>query len=563
MRYHVLATDYDGTLADQGWVKEEVVEKLRQLMASSRKAVLVTGREIKDLVEVFPSYKIFDYIIAENGALIHETATGKEQLLGPPPDAAFVQALKEKGVHPISVGKVIIATWEPYEQVVLDTIKASGIERQVIFNKGAVMILPSGINKATGLQTLLHSLHLSLHNTVSVGDAENDGALLLASESAVAVNNALPALKALSDWTTAASHGNGVIELMDSLIGNDLSALNERLSRHYLELGEGPDGRPFAICPYRSGILLSGVSGGGKTTFTISIIESLIGKGYQFCLIDPEGDYLELPDSVVLGNEHSLPSIDEIKELLKDPSQNLVICTLSIPLADRPSFIHRLMPALLDLRKRYGHPHWLLLDEAHHLVPSTGVCPDWLPDDFNNFVLISTSPHAISPSILSKAGMLITIGKDPLYPFEQFCRLLGLEIPAGIPSLAEGELCAWERDSPHPPYKVHFRLPHQLQQRHKKKYAQGDMGDNSFIFTGREQQLHLRANNLIFFKHIAEGIDADTWSFHLQRHDYVKWFRDSIHDEELAKAGEEAEQMKDPGAGRKHILEFIAKKYTA
>ena len=563
MRYQVLATDYDGTLADQGRVSEKVIGKLKQLLATSRKAILVTGREMKDLVIVFPAYKVFDYIIAENGALIHETATGKEQLLGPPPDEGFVRALVEKGVHPLSVGRVIVATWEPYEQVVLDTIKASGIERQVIFNKGAVMILPSGINKATGLQALLHSLHLSLHNTVSVGDAENDSALLLASESAVAVNNALPALKALADWTTTASHGNGVIELMDRLIDNDLSALSERLSRHYLELGEMPDGNPFAICPYRSGVLLSGASGSGKTTFTISIIESLLTKGYQFCLIDPEGDYLELPATVVLGNEHSLPSIDEIKELLKDPLQNLVICTLSIPLADRPSFIDRLMPALLDLRNRYGHPHWLLLDEAHHLVPATGVAPEWLPHDLNNFVLTSTSPHAISPSILAKVGMLMTIGKDPAYPFEQFCRLLNLPVPQGIPSLGEHELCVWDRDSGHPPYKVHFRLPRQLQQRHKKKYAQGDMGDNSFVFTGRENQLHLRANNLIFFTHIAEGIDADTWSFHLQRNDYVNWFRNTIHDEELARTGEEAVEMKDPAAGKKHILEFIAKKYTA
>src|SRR5882724_10034166 len=134
MRYQVLATDYDGTLADQGRVADNVIDKLRQLQATGRRAVLVTGREMKDLIEVFPAYKIFDYVIAENGALIHETATGKEQLLGPAPDPSFVRALQEKGVHPISVGKVIVATWEPHEQAVLDTIKTAGIERQVIFN---------------------------------------------------------------------------------------------------------------------------------------------------------------------------------------------------------------------------------------------------------------------------------------------------------------------------------------------------------------------------------------------------------------------------------------------
>lgn len=579
MRYHVLATDYDGTLADQGRVAENVMIKLEQLQASGRKAVLVTGREMKDLVEVFPAYKIFDYIIAENGALIHETATGKEQLLGPGPDPSFVQSLVEKGVYPISVGKVIIATWEPHEQLVLDTIKASGLERQVIFNKGAVMILPSGINKATGLQALLHSLHLSLHNTVAVGDAENDGALLQAAECAVAVNNALPALKAMADWVTTATHGNGVIELIDQLIDNDLAPLDEKLMRHNLELGvepeDGVNGRPFLVSPYHCGILLAGVSGSGKTTLTMSIMEDLIGKGYQLCLIDPEGDYLELPGTVVLGSGVSLPSMEEIKELLKDPGQNLVICTLSIPLADRPAFFALLISVLLELRHRYGHPHWILLDEAHHLAPSgihfpaasghsgSGTLMDLLPGDFNNFILISTSPHALSRDILSKVGLLITIGKNPVYPFEQFCRILGLEVPDGIPMLAEDELCVWEREISRFPRKVKFHLPRQLVQRHKKKYAQGDMGDTSFIFRGREKRLHLKANNLMLFMHIAEGIDADTWLFHLHRKDFTRWFREAVHDEELARIGEEAENIKDADGSKRKIIDFIAQKYTA
>jgi len=82
MRYQLLASDYDGTLANQGLVSPEIVEKLRALQATGRKIVLVTGREMKDLVLVFPEYKVFDYIVAENGAVIHHPATGEEKLLG-------------------------------------------------------------------------------------------------------------------------------------------------------------------------------------------------------------------------------------------------------------------------------------------------------------------------------------------------------------------------------------------------------------------------------------------------------------------------------------------------
>jgi hypothetical protein len=158
--------------------------------------------------------------------------------------------------------------------------------------------------------------------------------------------------------------------------------------------------------------------------------------------------------------------------------------------------------------------------------------------------------------------MLLTIGNNPSYPFEQFCGSLGLPVPEGIPYLAEDEICVWERDGSRRPYAVKFRLPQQLQQRHKKKYALGDMGNNSFVFTGRDHQLNLRANNLILFMHMAEGVDTDTWLFHLHRKDYTKWFRESVHDEELADVSKEAEGIADPEISRKHIVDFIAGKYT-
>lgn len=564
MRFHVLATDYDGTLADQGRVGEDVLNKLREFQVTGRRKILVTGREMKDLMIVFPDYKVFDYIVAENGALIHETATGKEQLLGPEPDPLFIKALEDKGVYPMSVGKVIIATWEPHEQAVLEVIKASGSERQVIFNKGAVMILPSGVNKATGLGHLLHHLHMSLHNTVGVGDAENDGALLQAAECAVAVNNALPALKGLADLVTENAHGRGVMELMDRMIATDLKELDEKMHRHYLELGVLEDGAPFCISPYHSGMLVAGASGSGKTTFTVRITESLVQRGYQFCLIDPEGDYLQLPEAVVIGDEHVIPPVEQIKELLKDPGQNLVICALAIPLADRPQFFSRFLTMFHELRKEYGHPHWLLLDEAHHLMPAPAeVVSNGLPDDLNNFIIISTSPHALHPSTLSKVGAVITLGKDAMYPIELYCNALKMPLPEGIPILGENEIAVWERDTGKPPYKAKFKLPGQLMQRHKKKYAHGDMSYNSFVFTGPENKQRLVANNLMMFVHLAEGIDADTWMYHLHRSDFSRWFQHTVHDPELAEAGREAERMNDVGASKKHIIDNINQRYTA
>ena len=560
MRYHVLASDYDGTLADQGAVSPATMEKLRELKATGRRLVLVTGREMKDLVLVFPEYPVFDHIVAENGGLLVNTATGEETALGPAPDPSFINELQQRGVHPLSIGKVILATWEPHEKAVLEAIKATGSERQVIFNKGAVMILPSGINKATGLQALLRSLYLSVHDTVAVGDAENDSSLLQTAECAVAVANALPSLKSMADWVTSKGHGQGVGQLVDQLIADDLAHLDEQLTRHYLQLGQSATG-PFTISPYQRGVLVSGVTGGGKSTFTMTIIESLLRQDYQFCLIDPEGDYLQLPGVTIVGDEHSVPPPEEIHQLLRDPGRSLVICALSVPLADRPVFFSRLLEALLNLRVEYGRPHWLILDEAHHLLPSSStMLTDRIPAGFNNFIVISTSPHVLHPGVLANVGTIMTIGENPAYPIQQVVDILHLAMPANIPQLSEGEICVWRLDNAQPPFKARYQLPHQLSQRHKKKYAAGDMGDNSFVFTGGDGRLHLVANNLMLFAHIAEGIDPDTWSWHLRRQDYTKWFRDTIHDEELAGIAEKA--TTDPATARQEILSFINSKYT-
>src|ERR1019366_6327694 len=196
MRYHVLACDYDGTLATDGRVGPATVKALERLLATGRKLVLVTGRELDQLLDIFPEIHFFASLVAENGALLYDPASKAEKVLCKAPPEAFVSTLRARGVAPISVGRVIVATWRPHEAAVLDTIRELGLEMQVIFNKDAVMVLPSGVNKATGLSAALAQLGYSAHETVGVGDAENDHALLGLCECGAAVANALPGLKA-------------------------------------------------------------------------------------------------------------------------------------------------------------------------------------------------------------------------------------------------------------------------------------------------------------------------------------------------------------------------------
>ncbi len=229
-RYHALACDYDGTIAHHGRVAPDVLDALGRVRRSGRNLVLVTGRVLPELAAVFPELDRFDRIVAENGAVLYRPASGETERLAAPADDRLVEALRARNVTPLSVGDCIVATWEPHEEAVLDAIRALGLELSVIFNKGAVMVLPSGIDKATGLTAALRDLGLSPRNTVGVGDAENDHAFLALCDCAVAVRNALPALQERADWVTGRDHGEGVIELADRLVGDDLASLRRSAS---------------------------------------------------------------------------------------------------------------------------------------------------------------------------------------------------------------------------------------------------------------------------------------------------------------------------------------------
>ncbi len=228
MRYLALATDYDGTLAHDGRVDEATLAALERLRQSGRRLILVTGRELEDLQKTFSRLDLFDRVVAENGALLYRPAAKEEKVLGAAPPRSFLEMLRARGV-PISVGRSIVATREPHQATVLDAIRKLGLELHVVFNKGAVMVLPPQVNKATGLAAALDELKLSAHNIVGVGDAENDHAFLAACECAVAVANALPAVKERADLVTRRDHGAGVVELIDRLLADDLADVGPRL----------------------------------------------------------------------------------------------------------------------------------------------------------------------------------------------------------------------------------------------------------------------------------------------------------------------------------------------
>jgi hypothetical protein len=566
MRYLALATDYDGTLAIHGKVPEQTIRALEQCVATNRKLFLVTGRQLDDLLHVCPFTSLFDWIIAENGAVLYQPASKEIFALAPPPSEEFVTHLRARGI-PISSGRVIVSTVRPHETAVLEVIRDLGLDTHVIFNKEAVMMLPAGLNKATGLTEALRKSGLSPHNVVGIGDAENDLAFLGICECAVAVGNALPSIKDRADLVTQGEQGDGVEELIGHLLADDLASIDSRLHRHHLLIGTSDSGRELRISPYGLNLLIAGTSGSGKSTLATGIIERLGDKDYQCCIIDPEGDYESLDQAVILGDIDHAPSIKEIFQILENPKTNLVINLVGLPVQDRPVFFKHLFAPLQDYRARTGRPHWIVLDETHHLVPADWDLPStlWTPSPYS-LLLITVHPEQISPSALSTVHALMVIGKTPTETLRSFIHPLKDILPTiEIAALPPGEALYWNRYETTGAIRFQILPNRRERRRHRRKYAEGELGpDKSFYFQGPEGKFNLRAQNLLLFLQLAEGIDHDTWMYHLKRHDYSRWFRESIKDNILAAEVEEIEKNDawEPAESRARIQSAVEYHYS-
>lgn len=218
MKFKALATDYDGTIAHHGAVDAATIEALEKFKEQGGKLMLVTGREIPDLLSVFSEPAIFDLIVAENGALLYWPMQQRERLLAEPPPRTFADKLREKGVKQLSVGRVIVAAMEIDQQLIQDSIEELKLDLRIIPNKGSLMVLPSGVHKGTGLAAGAEELGLHSTEIAAVGDAENDLTFFRAAGYSCAVANALEAVKSEANWLAPSGHGTGVAEFIDHLL---------------------------------------------------------------------------------------------------------------------------------------------------------------------------------------------------------------------------------------------------------------------------------------------------------------------------------------------------------
>jgi hypothetical protein len=259
--------------------------------------------------------------------------------------------------------------------------------------------------------------------------------------------------------------------------------------------------------------------------------------------------------------------VDEALAILEDPEQSLILNLLGISVDERPAFFESLFPRLQELRARTGRPHWLIFDEAHHLAPAEREDTNGtLPKELTSTMLITLQPDHLPQSLLASIDTIIAVGEKPDEAISRFCRAGGRQCPTvQAKALEPGTALFWSRTSERDPVLLTVARTRTERVRHSRKYASAELTpDRSFYFRGSERKLNLRAQNLMTFVQLLEGVDDDTWLYHLRRGEYSQWLRDNIKDAELADAVARIEQQRDPSAAesRAKIKEQIEQRFT-
>ena len=373
MRYVVVAAGFDGTLARNGRCDERCLDALRELSATGRKLILVTGRELRRLLEIFPEARIFDYIVAENGAVLHRTATRESEILGQAPPETLLQELRRRGIVPLSVGSSIITTSAANGERVQEALRKLQLhlDYERVTNDESLLILPPGIDQATGITDALRELGVSRHNMVAIGNAENDLPLFAFAEHAVAVNNAADTVKQAADRVTDGSYGEGFLELARELIATDLASARPRRS---IVLGRSEDDREVTLSPCQDSLLVSGCDETARTIICNRLLEQLMAQGYQCCVIgadrntplaSPRGVFAEMSS---WGDVHEAPRLTDILTALEPATRSIDINLAALPQETRPVFVDALLLQLQALHDRAGRPHCILIHHAHRFL---------------------------------------------------------------------------------------------------------------------------------------------------------------------------------------------------
>jgi HAD superfamily hydrolase (TIGR01484 family) len=529
MYRRVMAFDFDGTLAVNGDVPPEVESALARCSDGGYVLFLVTGRRY-ETVQLGYLGSLFAGIVWENGAVLSHTASSETYLPFGQLDARLLKAIEDAGI-PFDRGLAIAATWTPHDQALWRILSAHGGSTSVEYNKGAVMVLPPGATKGSGLERLLALCGLSPRNLAAFGDAENDLSMMTLAEVSVAVGDAVPAVIETADVLATAPGPQGVLEILNEYpLGGKFLDIPLKRERPVL-LGQTEDGATINIPASRLAGRNLGVFGNsatGKSWMVGLIAEGLHHEDYQVLLIDPEGDFRGLrvlPRFVsISGNRATLAPPSAVVSLIEEGGVSLVLDLSQYPISLRSQYIVDLIRALRPVREHKFRPHWIVLDEAQEFLFEGSEVSTLLQPllEAGGWAFVSYRPDRLSEPVLNSLHHLLMTKltdsqiDDHLRKHCAVCSLQGArldQIPMGSALLCGGELVRMR-----PAIR---RVPHV---RHLYKYLDIPLPQGKrFSFRTDKGHLGIEAASLYEFSRLLPILPLESLEYHDRREDFVKW----------------------------------------
>lgn len=504
--FRAVALDYDGTLTMGARPQVEVLSAISGFRDDRHFTVLVTGRIYRELIADFPEVaQYFDAMVTENGATIWRG--GQQRVVGSRVSDKLDHWLRAAGV-PFRRGLAILALDARFDNVARTGCIELGLDAQLIRNRDALMIIPAGSSKGAGLLEVLAELGVSHHNTVALGDAENDHTLLTSCEIGVAVANAVPALLESADHVLPRNNGAGVAAFLREQLPTGLATLQP--PRRQLPIGTTEDGDQVTIPAFRSHLFIDGPTGSGKSYVAGLIVEALVAADYTICVLDLEGDHGALGDELrsvlTLGGAEPLPTVEEVGRLVRHRFSSVVVNLSLREPAVRCAYARDLLMHLSDIRQEWGLPHWIIVEEAH-MVPGEALART---RDSGNLCLVTYHPDWLSPQLVEDNDVLITT------------QALGCaRLRRGLHAQEALSFCPGLRQVAHV--------------RHLHKYADGEVPvEKGFTFRGSHGELGTHVTSLRGFMQALGKTSADSFLHHAAHRDFSRWVRDVFQDRSLS-----------------------------
>ncbi len=554
MRFRALALDYDGTIAVNGVLDPGVKAAILEARARGVVVILVTGRILSDLRRVAPDVDFFDAIVAENGAVL-SFPNGPSRLIGEPPSELFLAELERRQVAFLA-GECVVESGAGSAPQVLAAIRHLELPLSLLFNRDRLMVLPQGVSKGAGLRAALSTLRLSVHNTIGIGDAENDHDLVGTCEIGVAVGWGSPALKERADEIL---EGAGPADVAGYIrrITDELRLPPERMGHYRLTLGQDTEGHPVRVAVRGRNVLIAGEVQSGKSWVAGLAAEQLILEGYSLCVIDPEGDYrtLEsLPGVVVFVGQDSPPDLPDVGRALRHPDMSVVIDLSHIRYGEKLEYLSSLLPMLAALRRTTGLPHRILLDEAHYFLRRPNI-RDLLDLNLGAYTLITYQLTGLHPEV-RRAIEAIVVKRitDPaeVHALVSMAGHPGVEADWQriLSQLEPEEAAILPRSEEARGQLRRFRLAPRLTShvRHKAKYLDVRLpADQAFIFTENGRPVGRPVRALRDFLGPLKTLPPSVIAAHARRGDFSSWLASVFHDQGLAADVRRIEQSAGPG----------------